>query len=269
EAASNDIKQLFERIPGNTRYVANSGRVEWLLVAANAHAMAARNIEATRQYGVHPFEPYVKQIINNYIKPHFQDVEKYEELLGFFNMALTTRDPKYLLKAYTAETGFYTKLNIDLASDTDVGKLERQFYIGILAFNPCFDQFRFNGEAYRGMRLTEDDLREYAVNQKVMIKSFLSATIDKSEAEFFLGKIQRHNIHGQAVKMGVMCTYIIRDKWSSLNVEHISEYPKEKEVLIFPYSVFMDLVVSVSYYVVIRCYASAMYYRPFGFVEIV
>jgi hypothetical protein len=238
EAASDEIRQLFERIPGKERYVANSGRVEWLLVASNAHAMAARNIQAAQQYGAHQFEPYAKQIIDSYIEPHFRDVENYDELLGFFKMALREKDPRYLLKAYTAETGFYTKLNVDLASETDVGKLERQLYISILAFNPCFDRYRFSGEAYRGMRLTEDDLKEYAKGKQVMTKSFLSATTDKSEAEFFVGKIQRYNIHGQAVKMGVMCTYIIRDKRSSLDVHHISEYPKEKEVLIFPYSVF-------------------------------
>jgi hypothetical protein len=177
--------------------------------------------------------------MNNYIKPYFRDVENYQELLGFFEMAVIGNDPRYLLKAYTAETGFYTKLNVDLASESDVGKLERQIYIGILAFNVCFDQYRFSGEAYRGMRLTEDDLQEYAMGKKVMTKSFLSATTDKNEAEFFMGKNQRYNIHGEAVKVGVMCTYIIRKKRSGLDVQHISEYPKEKEVLIFPYSVFI------------------------------
>ncbi|CAF3679616.1 unnamed protein product [Rotaria socialis] len=238
EAASNDIKQLFERIPDDSRYVANSGRLEWLLVAANTKAMAARNIEAIKKYGTPQFEHYAKQIIDNYIKPHFRQVEKYEELLGFFNMAVTEKDPRYLIKAYTAETGFYTKLNVDLASETAVGKVERQIYLGILTFNPCFDKFRFSGEVYRGMRLTEDDLKEYGVNKKVMTKSFLSGTVDKNQTDYFLGKFKRKNIHGSEVKMGVICTYIILDKQCSLDLTHISEYPSEKEVLIFPYTVF-------------------------------
>jgi hypothetical protein len=239
EAASDEIRQLFERIPGKDRYVANSGRVEWVLVASNAYAMAARNIEATQQYADdHQFESYGRQIMDNYIRPHFRDVENYQELLGFFKMALIEKDPRYLLKAYTAETGFYTKLNVDLASETDDGKLERKLYIAILTFNPRFDQYRFSGEAYRGMRLTEDDLRDYAIGKKVMTKSFLSATTDKNEAKYFVKKIERNNIHGQPVKIGVMCTYIIRDSRSSLDVHNISEYPKEKEVLIFPYAVF-------------------------------
>ncbi|CAF3922025.1 unnamed protein product [Rotaria magnacalcarata] len=238
EAASNDIKRLFERIPDNSRYVANSGRVEWLLVAANTKAMAARNVEAIKKYGTPQFEHYAKQIIDNYINPHFQHVEKYEELLGFFNMAVLEKDPRYLIKAYTAETGFYTKLNVDLASETAVGKLERQIYLGILTFNPCFDKFRFSGEVYRGMRLTDDDLEEYGVNKQVMTKSFLSGTVDKNQTDYFLGKFKRKNVHGNEVKMGVICTYIIRDKQCSLDLTNISEYPSEKEVLIFPYTVF-------------------------------
>jgi hypothetical protein len=154
-------------------------------------------------------------------------------------MALREKDPKYLLKAYTAETGFYTRLNLHLASETDVGKSERKLYVGILAFSPCFDQYRFTGEAFRGMRLTEEDLKEYAVGKKIMTKSFLSTTTDKNQAEYFMGKIQRTNLVGQAVKMGVICTYIIQDNRSSLDVHRMSEYPAEKEVLIFPWSVFI------------------------------
>jgi hypothetical protein len=241
EAASSEIRQLFERTPTpeNNRYVANTGRVEWLLVALNANAMSARYMEAVQQYEIEQFEPSVRQIIDNYIKPNFRDVEKYEDLLGFFNMALREKDPKYLLKAYTAETGFYTRLNLHLASETDVGKSERKLYIGILAFSPCFDQYRFTGEAFRGMRLTEEDLKEYAVGKKIMTKSFLSATTDKNQAVYFMGKIQRTNLLGQAVKMGVICTYIIQDNRSSLDVHRMSEYPAEKEVLIFPWSVFI------------------------------
>ncbi|UJR19914.1 hypothetical protein I4U23_023046 [Adineta vaga] len=106
EAASNDIRELFDRIPGNNRYIGNSGRVEWLLVSSNAHAMSARNIEPARQTETHEFESHTKQIMDNYIIPYFQDISKYEVLLDFFKMALREKDPKYLLKAYTAETGF-------------------------------------------------------------------------------------------------------------------------------------------------------------------
>jgi hypothetical protein len=241
EAPSNEIRQLFERTPSNNRYVANSGRIEWLLVALNTTAMSARHIAALEQQyrqEAQQFEACVRQIIDNYIKTRFRDVEHYDELLGHFNAALRHRDPQYLLKAYTAETGFYTRLNGDLAGENDIGKRERQLYVSILAFHPDFDRYRFAAEAYRGMRLTDDDLRDYQVGAKVMTKSFLSATTDKDEAKSFVARIQRHNIHGQAVKRGVICTYIIRNRQSALDAHELSEYQNEKEILIFPYPVF-------------------------------
>lgn len=238
EAASDAIRQLFQRIPGNSRYVADSGRVEWLLVALNAPAMAARGIAAVPQHDAQPFASSVKQILDNYIKPHFRDVQNYDMLLRLFQTALRENDPKYLIKAYTAETGFYSKLNADMASETNVGETERKLFLGILAFDPCFERYRISGEAYRGMRLTEDDLKAYTEGQQVMTKSFLSATSDRNEAEFFVNRSDRQDIHGQSVKMGAICTYILRDKRSSLDIHHLSEYPREQEVLVFPYSVF-------------------------------
>ena len=238
EAASIEIQQLFSLIPEQNRYVANSGRVEWLLLAPNTQATAARHLEALKQHENSPIRSATQRIIDKYIEPHFRDIQNYDELLRHFTMALEEEDPKYFVKAYTAETGFYSRLNVHLAEDHHVGRAERNLYVGILAFNPYFERYRFNGSVHRGMRLTEDELGAYQVGQTVMVKSFLSASTDRGRALNFINDSHRSNIHGTEVKMGVICTYIIQDRQNSLDVHALSEFSKEKEVLIFPYSVF-------------------------------
>lgn len=238
EAASNEIRQLFDLIPEQQRYVANSGQVEWLLISSNVQNTSATHLEALRQLADEPIRSATQRIINNYIRPHFADIRNYDELLQHFNKALTEEDPKYFVTAYTAETGFYNRLNFHLAEDNDVGRVERKLYVGILIFNPYFEQYRFSGIAYRGMRLSEDELREYQVGQTVMIKSLVSASTNPNETLHFIKNLHRTNIHGREVKMGVMCTYSIQHRNNSLYINGLSQYASESEVLIFPYSVF-------------------------------
>jgi len=168
-----------------------------------------------------------------------RDIKGYNVIKSYFEEAITINDATLLLKSYTAETGFYTRLNVHLAGNTDEAKEERMFYVGIILYNPAFEKYSFIGVVSRGMRITEEDLVEYSVNSQIMTKSFLSISKDIYIASRFAFKQdEQRNIYGKEVKFSCICTYKIQNLRTALNIADISVYRYEEEVLFVPYSVF-------------------------------
>ena len=167
------------------------------------------------------------------------DIEGYSIIKSYFEKSTTMNDATFLLKAYTAETGFYSRLNVHLAGNADEGKEERIFYVGIISYNPTFEKYSFIGIVFRGMRITQEDLHEYSVKSQIMTKSFLSTSKDPEVADRFAFKQnEQRNICGKEVKFSCICTYKIQNLRTALDIAGISEYPCEKEVLVLPYSIF-------------------------------
>ncbi|CAF1594474.1 unnamed protein product, partial [Didymodactylos carnosus] len=201
-APNTDIKHLFERFTqelpsdetnsefdGENRFVS---KIRW--IDANPHA----DFEATKQrnllikYGTNPkFHFLVNFARQYYIDEELKDIQGIDQIRYFFDKAEEEQNPVYLLKAYTAETGFYTALNRHLAAaqlegtgpiDSNRG---RAYILGIITHHPYFARFNFTGESYRGMKLDEYDLQQYVIGSRIMTKTFLSTSKDREMAEVF------------------------------------------------------------------------------------
>ncbi|CAF2955115.1 unnamed protein product [Rotaria sp. Silwood2] len=121
-------------------------------------------------------------------------------------MAIKKKDPVYLLQAYTAETDFYSALNVHLAqlrleNFNDKENLSLAYYIGIIARHPKFEAFSYIGTVFRALGFLKDN---------------------------------RH-IDDQ---LSIICTYEIRNQRTALDIQGISLFQYEEEVLILPYSAF-------------------------------
>ncbi|CAF0848746.1 unnamed protein product [Adineta steineri] len=90
-------------------------------------------------------------------------------------------------------------------------------------------------QTFRGMNMTNNDLAQYTVGTRLMTKSFLSTTKNRSVAEAFA--ICRSATTDNNIP--TLCTYTIKNRRTAYDLETISEYPEEKEVLIIPYSAFI------------------------------
>jgi hypothetical protein len=110
------------------------------------------------------------------------DVEGIHVVRSFFDKAIKNNDPIQIVRAYTAETGFYNRLNQDLSqlpTHWSGSKHERNI-ASIMIFHPVFQTFSFIGETHRGMNISLEDLNEYVVNSVFMNKTFLSTSKRKN-----------------------------------------------------------------------------------------
>ncbi|CAF1148056.1 unnamed protein product [Adineta steineri] len=92
-------------------------------------------------------------------------------------MAVNEKDSLYLLKAYTAETGFYPKLNLHIAqlhpeNLTDKDIVNRAFYVAIIARHSKLETVSYTGITYRSMIITSNDLEQHEIGTRILIKKF-------------------------------------------------------------------------------------------------
>ncbi|CAF1007578.1 unnamed protein product [Didymodactylos carnosus] len=173
-------------------------------------------------------------MIENYLTERLSNATERSMIQFFFTKTKLTKDPIWLVKAYTAETEYYRKLNRDFASEDFTKNWEasmEQWIVAALYNHPALEQFSFKGETYRGAKMNDFDISQYKVGTHVMNKSFLSTSKEQKIAENFA-------IGGDSSKYSVLCKYETRNERTALAIETMSEFPGEKEVLILPYAAF-------------------------------
>ncbi|CAF5070066.1 unnamed protein product [Rotaria sp. Silwood1] len=113
EAATDKIKQMIRRRRNQTRFVSES--IEWILQTDNADFQAHQYWKKLETYGGDPkFHELINYIKRNSLEKELKSIEDIDTVIKYFNVAIDKRDPVYLLQAYTAETGFYSALNVHL-----------------------------------------------------------------------------------------------------------------------------------------------------------
>lgn len=245
EAKTNKIKQMIRRRMNKARFV--SDQIEWILQTDKADYQAHQYWKKLEQYGQDPqFYQLIEFIKTNYLENDLKDVEDIDTIKQYFNKAILKRDPFYLLQAYTAETGFYSTLNIHLAklhleNLTDKENLSRAYYIGIVARHPRFETLSHIGKVYRGMMITENDLKQYEIGTRILTKTFSSSSKQYDKALDFLSDNRR-----AMGKLSTICIYEIRNKRTALDIENISVFPDEEEVLVLPYSAFKIIDIKIN-----------------------
>ncbi|CAF3010691.1 unnamed protein product [Rotaria sp. Silwood2] len=237
EAEKEDIKKLFLR-PTTTRFSDDgSGRIDWIKCDDAAEVLASEY--RFRHSGFGWQSKNIEHRLKH-IKAEMSHTEQ-ERISAFINKA--QEDSLCLLKAYTCESDFYVKLNRDLASKHfDQGtNFGITYFIDFFYNHPAFEDFSYKGKVYRGMSITQDDLKQYNIGGKVMSKAFMSTSKDKNIADDFIKKnlSYRKKQHGELVKMSALCTYEIVNRRTGLYIAKISEYGHEEEVLIGPYTAFI------------------------------
>ena len=239
EAKTEEIKQLFLRESASNRFADyESGHIDWMKCDADAEELAKEY--RFRHIGFGWKSKHMERRIN-FIREEMSctDVERIGK---FLDDAQEKQDPRYLLKAYTVESDFYRKLNKELATKHfDQGTNSGiTYFIDFFYNNPSFEQLSFKGKVYRGMCVTKDDLKQYGVGGKVMNKAFMSTTKSRSIAQGFATNdlTNRKTQQGEYVKLSVFCTYEIINDRTGLDIEKLSEYTTEQEVLVGPYAAF-------------------------------
>ncbi|CAM4960244.1 unnamed protein product, partial [Rotaria socialis] len=237
EAKTDKIRQLIHRRMNKKRFVSDS--VEWILQTNDADYQAHEYFKKLESYGKDPqFHKLIIYIRKNYLEKDLQDVDGINTIKEYFDKAINEKDPAYLLTAYTAETGFYTTLNVDLAklhleNLTSKENLSRAYYIGIIARHPKFETLSFTGEVFRGMMITASDVTKYKVGTRILTKTFSSTSKQKHVASTFHEKKTDKDD-----RLSTICIYQIRNNRTAFDIQRLSLFAYEEEVLILPYSAF-------------------------------
>ncbi|CAF1238290.1 unnamed protein product [Didymodactylos carnosus] len=243
EAKTDDTKRLFQRITEQNRFIGHTGPIEWIYVDDDPEAYASFNRKSLMKCKSDAdFNRLATGIQKSYIDGKLADGHKISHIQWLFEQAVKENDPRYVVKAYTAETVFYVRLNTDLAMMEKYwsGDKHERHVASIFTFHPAFEPYQFTGETYRGVKMSDSDLKQYIVGSEFMNKTFLSTSKDRSNAEKFMNDFNpRRNALNELIKHSVLCKYVIKYPTTALAIEDLSEYPNEKEVLILPYASFV------------------------------
>ncbi|CAF2153230.1 unnamed protein product [Rotaria magnacalcarata] len=237
EAKIDRIRQLIRRRLTKNRFVGDY--VEWIVSTNDTDYITHEYFKKLESYGNDPkFHKLIGYIKRHYLETELQDVDGIDKIKKYFDQVINEKDPAYLLTAYTADTGFYSTLNVHLAQLnlerlTAKENRSRAYYIGILAAHPKFDTLSYIGKVFRRMIITTHDLEKCKIGTRILTKSFSSASKQKNIASNFY-----INQDDTSSRLSVLCTYKIRNKRTALDIQQVSLYQYKEEVLILPYSAF-------------------------------
>ena len=123
---------------------------------------------------------------------------------------------------------------------------------------------------YRGLKIPYSNLLPYerARGKIIVLSSFTSTSESKEKAFYFAGRKKSKYIYKNELLFSVL--YIIKNKWeigyipSGINIQYISAYKKEQEVLFQPFSFFYVEQVNINLYK----YTADIYLETLGKTEI-
>ena len=243
EAGSDELKRLFQRVDergtqSKSRFSDERGpSFEWIFVKDDPSSYASFNRRSLLKCeNTEEFQRLCQGVREYYIneKGPLDDVKDIEKVRSLFDRAIKENDPTHIVHAYTAETGFYSRLNEDLSQLPThwSGSKHGRNIASIMLFHPVFADLSFTGKTYRGMTMSADDLKEYVVDSVFMKKTFLSKAKERRTADCFAQSKDPSPV------FVVVCAYVTKHKRTALAIEALSEYPDEGEVLILPYATF-------------------------------
>ena len=154
---------------------------------------------------------------------------------------------KYYIRAYTIDSKFYPEINRDLRNDKTENHLAfiKTLYEGTkLKSLPLAS----NNELFRGAKIANDEIiniKEYLKKKLedlpaaiVFSKSFLSFTKERKIAEKFLGGDYKNDKLSKVLFILKKDDNLDYSLATHADIEKISFYPKEREVLFYPFSSF-------------------------------
>jgi hypothetical protein len=175
----------------------------------------------------------------------------YNTVQNYFQEAYDTNRIEPVVQAYTSETNFYRLINEDLADLVSTNNFrdialspdasqDRVYWEGsldvacVIVNHPDLDRYRIKEErkVFRGMRVPNTVLANYCIGNRFMNKTFLSTSKLKEVAERFQGSSED--------EVGCICIYTLvpSETRTAIDIQHISNFALECEVLILPYTTF-------------------------------
>lgn len=166
------------------------------------------------------------------------NMSKMDVIRRLFRRAVEEKDATRLIQAYTAETDFYKEINNHLlfqkiSSDNIISE-----FIDTISLNrQLHEKYQYIGHCYRSIRVqSSSELNFYKIGAKIINRCFLSTTKDRQFAEEYV-RVD-HEDRTQEYQVPVLFLFEIRQKRTALDIEHLSEFPNEKEVLILINKIF-------------------------------
>ena len=193
-------------------------------------------------------EKYTKLLYNTYSESSYSN--KIDELLGQIlsipNIPIELLS-KYYAKLYTAESDFYKNINKDL----EINKMDKYLpfiktlYEGVkLKALPTAEDTTL----FRGAKIAKDEinkLKKYMKNKNknlpgsiLFCKSFLSFTKEKEIANSYLSKENKDTNLYKVLFILEKDDNVDHNLATHSDLEQLSFFPQEKEVLFFPFSSF-------------------------------
>ena len=192
-------------------------------------------------------------LLNNYTSLLYDEYAKNNEKIEYLLGSIKTISDipieilsKYYARLFTLNSDFYLNINKDLGTN----KTEKYLpFIKILYEGVKLKSLPLgnNNILYRGSKISNEEIEKIQnyINKKVkglpssivFSKSFLSFTKDKKEAEKFLNSESKMNL-SKVLFILEKDDNIQNDLSTHCDIEKISFYPDEKEVLFFPFSTF-------------------------------
>ncbi|CAF1526640.1 unnamed protein product [Adineta ricciae] len=179
----------------------------------------------------------IHQLASQAVSSQPKDSSAVNKLLKNFT---SRKGIRHLLTMYTLETPIYRKLQ----NEPDSLSILVYFHLSELRGRA------FQGQLYRGAKMTQDDIKAYqwAIKNKDYVletRTFQSTSIEESVAQSF-AQIKCDDIDQQHPKLSVILTLVFPEKCpTAINLTKISdtlpllsEFEDEKEVLILPFTLF-------------------------------
>lgn len=208
-----------------------------------------------------PFLSIVEDVRRFYVtqdlKPPTMEAKEHEAVMKLLADAIDQNDVRLVIRAYTSPTQFFKWINTHLANlvnTKDRKKLtmansaHRMCYWGgpldiacLLVNHPDLEKYRSatNQCIFRGMSVERVVQEQYRPGVRIINKTFVSTSKSRDVANMFLGKTADR----------VSCLFIITlgesRRRTALDIQDLSTFPEEEEVLILPYTTFE--VVRVEY----------------------
>jgi hypothetical protein len=229
EAQTDEMKKLFNRTATTVtkRFVGETPQVECSKAGLHSAYTAFGNWDNPVEF------ESIKAASEEISYAHeLQDAAGMDQIRHFLHMAVEADDYTYFLRAYTAETDFYKRLN-RLYAQTNLGYTEtdrNKWFIKfstVLKGNWHMRKYWWTGMCFRGLQMTDNDLAEFKVGEMITNKAFMSTSKNSEIAVAFASKV----VSGMRA---VLCVYCIQHHEIAMDISSLSEYSKEEEVLIFP-----------------------------------